>query len=91
MTEYAEKLKAMTDLELVDEIGSKVWLSAYAANNPLSKYHDKCDSTYWEAERREKPWLYQQGWNKAWVSAGHELSDDDRERAIAKAEGRQDD
>lgn len=91
MTEYAEKLKAMTDSELVDEVECKVWLSAYAANNPRSKYHDECDAAYSEAQRRKKPWLYQRGWNKAWVMAGHELSADDRERAIAKAEGRQDD
>ena len=80
--------QSQTHLTVLRPLGD---LSPSSKTRRRSKYHDKCDSTYWEAERREKPWLYQQGWNKAWVSAGHELSDDDRERAIAKAEGRQDD
>lgn len=81
MNEYADKLAAMTDAELVEETENKVWLSGYAANNPQSKYHAECDATYAEAQRREKPWLYQRGWNKAWKSAGHELSDWDMQRA----------
>jgi hypothetical protein len=73
--EYTVKLSGMTDDELVKEAEQMVWLSAYAANNPRSAYHWKCDQTYDEAKRREKPWLYQKGWNNAYESAGHELSD----------------
>lgn len=80
---YADKLQAMDDGALVDEIESKVWLSAYAANNGRSKYHTECDLTHDEARRRGKPWLYQRGWNKAYESCGHSLSDDDIARALS--------
>ncbi|MEL4069568.1 hypothetical protein WKW50_05410 [Ochrobactrum sp. GPK 3] len=80
-TEYAAKLAAMNDDELVKETENKVWLSGYAANNPRSAYHWQCDACYDEAKQRAKPWLYKRGWNAAYVSAGHELSESDIEAA----------
>lgn len=78
---YAEKIAAMDDGAFVDEVENMVWLSAYAANNGRSIYHAKCDATYNEAKERGKPWLYQRGWNAAYRSAGHELSESDRAKA----------
>lgn len=75
--EYAEKLTAMTDDELVSAVDRQVWLSAFASNNPRAPAHWKSDLTHAEAKRRGKPWLYQRGWNKAYVSCGHELSQAD--------------
>jgi len=77
MNDFRSKLEAMSDVELVNEVEHYVWLSAYANNNPRSKYHAKCDATYDEAKRRGKPWLYQKGWNAAFRSAGHEPSEAD--------------
>ena len=86
MDEYRAKLEAMSDIEFVGEVESKVWLSAYAANNPRSKYHAECDATYDEAKRRNKMWLYKRGWNAAYVSAGHTLSEHDRLGAMPPQE-----
>lgn len=82
-TDYEAYVTSMTDDELVKETETKCWLSAYAANNPRSDNHWKTDVLYAEAKRRNKPWLYNRGWNAAWVSAGYELSDHDIEAARA--------
>ncbi|WP_247997028.1 hypothetical protein [Brucella tritici] len=79
--DYVGKLSRLSDAELVEETEQKVWLSGFAANNPRSAYHWQCDACYDEAKRRGKMWLYQQGWNKAYVSAGHELSESDIDAA----------
>jgi hypothetical protein len=78
MQEYIEKLKNMTDDELVNEVEQKVWLSAYANNNPRSIYHKECDATSEECFSRRKPWLYSKGFNAAYESAGHTVRDYDR-------------
>lgn len=77
LSEYRAKLEALDDDAFVREVESKVWLSAYAANNPRSRYHAECDAAYDEANRRGKPWLYQRGWNEAYRSAGHEPTESD--------------
>lgn len=74
---YPAKLASLTDQEFVEEVGNKCWLSAFAANNPRSKYHAEADACYSEAQRRGKPWLYQQGWNSAYRSSGYEPSEQD--------------
>lgn len=72
--EFAASLVGMTDEKFVETVEHFVWLSGYAANNPRSAYHWKCDATYDEAKRRGKMWLYQRGWNRAYEQAGHEPS-----------------
>lgn len=74
---YAAKLAEIDDAGLTDEAANYAWLSAYAANNPRSIYHAKCDATYAEAARRGKPWLYARGWNQAFRLAGHEPTESD--------------
>jgi len=78
---FKTELEAMDDAKLQSTVEHYVWLSGYAANNPKSEYHAKCDATYAECERRQKPWLYQRGWNSAYRSAGYEPSDYDRKAA----------
>ena len=56
--EYISKLAAMTDVELRKECNSKIWLSAYANNNPRSDYHFQCDYCYDECVRRDKVNIY---------------------------------
>lgn len=75
--EFAASLVEMDDEKLVETVEHYVWLSGYAASNPRSDYHWMCDATYDEARRRGKQWLYQRGWNQAYVLAGHIPSDSD--------------
>lgn len=56
--DYADKIAKMTDEELSKEMESKIWLSAYASNNPRSDYHWQCDATWAEGNRRNKSDLY---------------------------------
>lgn len=78
---YAEALAAMGDDALVAVTEQQCWLSAFASNNPRAPAHWKCDLAYKEANRREKPWLYQRGWNRAYMSSGYEPSESERARA----------
>lgn len=84
-SEYIAKIAAMDDEGLVQETSNKVYLSAYAANNPRSDYHWHTDALYDEARRREKPWLYQRGWNSAYRLAGYTPSEHEIERAKANS------
>lgn len=51
---FVAKLAAMTDDELRKACNQYIWLSAYANNNPRSKYHWQCDLTYDECKKRNK-------------------------------------
>lgn len=64
-TEYLAKLAAMDDAALEKETESKIWLSAFASNNPRSDYHWHCDACYDEVQRREKPDIYRRAHEKA--------------------------
>lgn len=63
--EFADKLAAADDKEFIKIAEDKIWLSAFANNNPRSDYHWQADACYDEAERRGKPELYSQAWHKA--------------------------
>lgn len=63
--EYCSRLAAMNDTELEDEAERKIWLSAYASNNPRSCYHWHADACYDEAERRAKPAIYERAYERA--------------------------
>lgn len=58
--EYKTKLMAMPDADLSKECEQKIWLSAYANNNPNSCYHWQCDYCYDECQRRERVEIYTQ-------------------------------
>lgn len=64
--EYLDKIAKMTDKELHDETKDKIWLSAYAANNPRSDYHWHCDATYDEWNRRNNIDGYRKAYDKVY-------------------------
>ena len=68
-SDYLARIAAMTDADFANECESKIWLSAYASNNPRSDYHWMADTCCDEAKRRGKPELYTQAFEKAKVSA----------------------
>ncbi|RNB59468.1 hypothetical protein EDM57_04825 [Brevibacillus gelatini] len=51
-SEYLEKLSNMDYESLLKETEDKIWLSAYAANNPRSDYHWQVDACYDEWSKR---------------------------------------
>jgi len=63
--EFADKLAGLSDEEFLIECEHLIWLSAYAANNPISDYHWQCDACYHEAQRRGKAELYDKAWHQA--------------------------
>lgn len=70
-SEYLDALQQMDDAKLQGECKNKVWLSAYANNNPRSDYHWQADACYDECVRRGKVELYQRGWDAAYSEAGY--------------------
>jgi hypothetical protein len=85
--EWTAKVAAMSDEEFVKAAEMQIWLSAFANNNPRAPAHWKADLAYDEACRRERPWLYQQAWNRASRSAGHEPSEEDVRRSFPAQSG----
>jgi len=49
----------MTNAELGEACEDKIWLSAYADNNPRSDYHWQCDACYDECVARDKVNIYE--------------------------------
>jgi hypothetical protein len=49
---YFDRIAAMSMPELEEETKSKVWLSAFAANNSRSDYHWHVDACYDELKKR---------------------------------------
>ena len=50
--EYLNKILAMDEKKLQHETETKIWLSAYASNNPKSDYHWQCDACFEVAEEK---------------------------------------
>lgn len=73
--------KALDDDAFVAKADQEIWLSAFAANNPRAPAHKETDAAYAEAQRREKPWLYQRAYNRAYISCGFEPSQSEIEAA----------
>lgn len=63
--EYAIKLSAMIDDQLVDECEHLITLSAYAAMTPRSDYHWQADTCYDECQKRGKVYLYERAFKRA--------------------------
>jgi hypothetical protein len=68
-SEYLQKVVGMTDEALGKECESKIWLSAYANNNPRSDFHWHSDALWDECQHRGKPEIYEAAFNKARASA----------------------
>lgn len=61
---YLFRIAGMDDRELLAETEQKIWLSAFAANNPRSDYHWHTDALYLECKKREGD-LYQKAYDAA--------------------------
>ena len=59
-SDYLAGLADMDDKQLREECDGKIWLSAYANNNPRSDYHWQCNACYDECNRRGKLHIYEQ-------------------------------
>lgn len=66
---FADEISKLSDEAFLDAAEKKIWLSAYANNNPRSDYHWQADAFYDEAARRGKPELYSAAWKQASRSA----------------------
>jgi len=67
---YLKKIAAMSDEDLLRETEDKIWLSAYASNNPRSDYHWHVDALYDEWKRRGKEYQYAVAYDAARKSCG---------------------
>jgi hypothetical protein len=62
---YLKKLAQMTKEELFKETKDKIWLSAYANNNPRSDFHWQVDACYDEWVKRDgNPQNYEKAYNE---------------------------
>ena len=61
--EFLDTLASIDDKELGKKCDLYIWLSAYAANNPRSDYHWRCDACYDETARRGKVEIYELAYN----------------------------
>lgn len=64
-SEYLETIKEMSPEELFAETKQKIWLSAFANNNPRSDFHWQCDACYDEWKARGKLEQYTEAWKAA--------------------------
>lgn len=64
-SEYLNKIASMDYDTLFIETKNKIWLSAYANNNPRSDYHWQCDACYDEWSKRNDLKSYEKAWKKA--------------------------
>ena len=66
--DYLDKLSKLSDEELFTECKDKIWLSAYANNNPRSDYHWQVDACMLESDKRhkkaEEKSIYQEAFDK---------------------------
>ena len=60
---YIKKLSEMDDEKLYNECEQKIWLSAYANNNPRSDYHWHVDACYDECVNRGKVEIYKRAYD----------------------------
>jgi hypothetical protein len=67
-SEYLIKLSEMDEKALKEECKSKIWLSAYANNNPRSDYHWHVDACYDECAKRTKPEIYKSAYEETYKS-----------------------
>jgi hypothetical protein len=68
-SEYVDKIAVMEYEKLMNETKKKIWLSAYANNNPRSDYHWHVDVCYDELVRRDGN---DSGYTMAWKYAANQ-------------------
>ena len=62
---YVDRIAAMDDAALLEETELKIWLAAYAANNPRSDYHWHVSACYGEWCNRGKESQYRVAYDAA--------------------------
>lgn len=65
---FLVKIADMDDKSLQDKAEQMIWLSAFASNNPSSDYHWQVDAIYDECQKRNKPEIYDFGYERARAS-----------------------
>jgi len=79
LRDYAMLLRTKSEEELVEEARRQIYSAGFF---PVHSRHDQKATQCWqEAERRERPWLYQRGYNSALHDAGQKVESLDLERA----------
>jgi hypothetical protein len=68
--DYLVRIASMDDETLGKEAERKIWLSAFANNNPRSDFHWMVDAIYDECQRRGKPEIYSKAFDEAEASCG---------------------
>ena len=66
---YANRIAEMSERAFLKEAEQKIWLSAFANNNPRSDYHWQADACFDEAARRGQPDLYTRAFERAKATA----------------------
>ena len=79
ITQYAESLTSKSDDDLIEETLEQVSGAGFFSR--FSTYDQRARVCLAESERRQKPWLYQRGYNKALHASGQKVDDLDLERA----------
>jgi hypothetical protein len=69
--EYLDRLSALSDDLLFSETKDKIWLSAYASNNPRSDFHWQCDACYNEWKKRNNLNRYDEAHKAVMASCGY--------------------
>ncbi len=64
---YFERILAMDEEQLHREAKQKIWLSAYANNNPRSDYHWQVDAIYDLYNLRANPNGYKQAYREVYI------------------------
>jgi hypothetical protein len=63
---YFDRLAAMDEKALFEECKLKIWLSAYANNNPRSDYHWQVDACGDECDRRGRKDIYKKAYDETY-------------------------
>lgn len=63
-SEYLNNVSKMDNEALYEETTHKIWLSAYANNNPRSDYHWHVDAIYAEWDKRKLLDEYQRAYDE---------------------------
>lgn len=61
---FCADLETLDDVVLKERTKQLIWLSAYAYNNPRSKYHWQVDACHDEAARRRRPEIYVEAYDE---------------------------
>jgi hypothetical protein len=64
-SKYVELIADMDRATLLEEAENKIWLPAFAANNPRSDYHWHVNAIYDECVKRDDTGIYEEAYKKA--------------------------